>query len=119
MRPLRPCGYEIFAFLTAIGLLLFPTVLLSQVSSPTYIFRSAGTGASSFNGDQGLATAVNLNNPSFVLLDATGNQYLSDTGNNCVRRIDPAGNITTIAGLATAGLDTCDTSSNINPPPAQ
>jgi hypothetical protein len=119
MRPLRPYGYEVFALLSAIGLLLFPTVLLSQVSFPTYVSRSAGTGASSFDGDQGLATAINLNSPSFVLSDATGSQYLSDTGNNCVRRIDPAGNITTVAGLATTGTDTCDTSSNVNPAPAE
>jgi hypothetical protein len=118
MRPLRPYGYEVFALLSAIGFLLFPTVLLSQVSSPTYISRSAGTGTSSFNGDQGLATAINLNSPSFVLSDVTGNQYLSDTDNNCVRRIDPAGNITTLAGLATTGTDTCDTSSNVSPAPA-
>lgn len=119
MRHLRHCGYEVFALLTAIALLLFPTVLLSQVSSPFFISRSAGTGASPFNGDQGLATTINLNTPSFVFFDTAGNQYLSDTENNCVRRVDPVGNITTIAGLATAGLDTCDTSSNINPAPTQ
>ena len=120
MRHLRHCGYEVFALLTAIALLLFPTVLLSQVASPPFISRSAGMGASVFNGDQGLASTINLNSPTFILFDAVGNQYLSDTGNNCVRRIDASGNMTTIAGLSTsAGSDTCDTSSNINPTPAQ
>ncbi len=115
----RTRGYEI-AILAAIALLLFPSLLFSQVTAAPAITRSAGGGPSVFNGDQGLATSINLNTPTFVLFDATGNQYLSDTGNNCVRRIDPSGNITTIAGLVTAGgQDTCDTSSNLAPSPWQ
>ncbi|WP_035352174.1 Ig-like domain repeat protein [Edaphobacter aggregans] len=115
----RTRGYEV-ATLAAIALLLFPSLLFSQVAAAPAITRWAGGGPSVFNGDQGLAASINLNAPTVVLLDATGNQYLSDTGNNCVRRIDPSGNITTIAGLDTSDSpDTCDIASNLAPSPSQ
>src|SRR3954451_4638719 len=101
MRFPRLCGYEVTTLLAAIVLLLFPTVLLSQVTSPSVITHSAGTGSPVFSGDNGYATALSLNSPSFVAFDGSGNQYLSDTCNNCVRRIDTAGTMTTIVGRAT------------------
>jgi hypothetical protein len=112
-------GYEV-AILAAITLLLFPSLLLSQVTAVPAITRSAGGGPTVFNGDRGLATSTNLDEPTFVLFDALGNQYLSDTGNNCVRQIDTSGNITTVAGLVTpSGRDTCNISSNPAPSPSQ
>ncbi len=82
--------------------------------------RYAGTGAAGFNGDSGLASSLNLNSPSYIVFDAAGNQYLSDTLNNCVRKIDTAGNISTIAGLAVSGQpDTCNTASNPTPAAAE
>jgi len=120
MRHRRPCGYEVVALLAAAFLMLFPSVLLSQVSTVPTISRMAGTGSSLFNGDQGLSSTISLNAPTFVIFDKAGNQYVSDSGNNCVRRIDLTGNITTVAGLTTTNAsDTCDTSSNLNPTPAQ
>src|SRR5947209_3848251 len=115
MRHRRPVGYEII-LLAAAALLFFPSVLLSQ----TTIQRAAGTGTSVFNGDRGSANSINLNAPTFILLGPNGIQYLADSANNCVRRIDASGVITTLAGLVTAdGNDTCDTSSNLKPTPAQ
>jgi hypothetical protein len=61
-----------------------------------------------------------MNTPSFIVLDTLGNQFISDTGNNCVRRVNASGNITTVAGLLVSGRgDTCNTSSNATPTPAQ
>jgi hypothetical protein len=120
MRYPRLCGYEVVALLAATVLLLFPSVLLSQITSPAVITHSAGTGFPLFNGDQGFATALGLSAPTFVTFDAAGNQYLSDTGNNCIRRIDAAGSMTTIVGLATSlGSDTCDTTANPIPGASQ
>ena len=80
--------------------------------------RSAGSSASGFNGDFGPATTVNLSNPSYMVFDSNGNQFVSDTLNNCVRKIDTAGNITTVAGLAVSGQsDTCNTALDATPPP--
>ena len=82
--------------------------------------RSAGSSAAGFNGDFGAATTVNLSNPSYIVFDSNGNQFVSDTLNNCVRKIDTAGNITTVAGLAVSGQsDTCNSSSTPRRLPAQ
>ena len=63
----------------------------------------AGNGNIGSTGDNGPATAASLNNPSSITLDAAGNLYISDTGNNVVRRLDAnTGIITTVAG--TMGL---------------
>ena len=44
------------------------------------------------------ATKAALNLPLGEATDAAGNLYISDTGNNRIEKVDPAGHITTIAG---------------------
>lgn len=56
---------------------------------------SAGAG---FSGDGGPATSAQLNRPTDVKVDRAGNIYISDMSNHRVRRIDPQGIITTLAG---------------------
>ncbi len=59
----------------------------------------AGSGKAGFRGDKGPAVKAQLNEPRDVALDAAGNVYIADYGNNRVRRIDAAsGVITTVAG---------------------
>src|ERR1700733_3733590 len=90
---------------------------LTLVQSGT---RYAGTITPGFNGDFGPATTVSLNTPSYIVFDSNGNQYLSDTLNNCVRKIDTSGSMSTLVGLAVSGKgDTCSTSSNSTPTPSQ
>ncbi len=84
--------------------------------------RYAGnsTGSSGFSSDTGSASSATLNSPSYAVLDASGNLFVSDTQNNCVRKIDPAGNLTTVAGLrVNGGPDTCNASLNATPTPVQ
>lgn len=50
-----------------------------------------------FSGDGGAATSANLQNLG-VAVDGGGNLYIADYGNQRVRRVDPTGTITTIAG---------------------
>lgn len=58
----------------------------------------AGDGTQGYTGDKGLATAAELNFPGGVVVDKAGNLYISDTGNEVIRKVDTAGIITTYAG---------------------
>jgi hypothetical protein len=60
-----------------------------------------GTGAPGFAGDGGLAIGAKLNAPYGVALDAAGNLYIADSGNNRVRAVNTSGNINTFAGNGT------------------
>lgn len=65
----------------------------------------AGKGTAGFSGDQGIATSASLKEPTGVAVDAKENIYLTDTGNNRIRRVGSAdGIITTVAGTGKAGL---------------
>ena len=50
-----------------------------------------------YNGD-GAGTFARVSHPSELALDATGNLYIADTGNNLVRKLDASGNLSTVAG---------------------
>jgi sugar lactone lactonase YvrE len=68
------------------------------------ILTLAGTGSASYSGDGGASTLAAVNGPKGVVADGAGNVYVSDTGNNRVRKIDVAtGYISTFAGTGTAG----------------
>ena len=56
----------------------------------------AGTGTPGYSGDGGPAKQARLNWPRAVAVDASGNVYVADTGNNQIRRIDAQGTITTV-----------------------
>ncbi len=63
------------------------------------IATTAGDGTSNYFGDGGPAQAAGLGSPSDNVIDAQGNIYIADSGNQVVRRIDATtGIITTVAG---------------------
>ncbi|MCP4702198.1 MAG: hypothetical protein GY862_35865 [Gammaproteobacteria bacterium] len=63
----------------------------------------AGTENMGFSGDGGPATGAQLKNPEGIAVDDAGVLYISDTGNNCIRKVSADGIITTIAGTSVAG----------------
>ena len=73
-------------------------------ASTGFISTVAGT-TQGFGGDGGsaTATAAKLNGPRGVAVDSAGNLYIADTGNNRIRKVDTAGNITTVVGTGTVG----------------
>jgi sugar lactone lactonase YvrE len=73
--------------------------------SPTGVITTlAGTGVAGFSGDTGQASAAQLDSPNGVAVDAAGNVYIADTFNSRVRKVDPSGVITTLAGTGVAGF---------------
>lgn len=58
-----------------------------------------------YSGDNGSPTSAQLNGPKGVIMDASGDVFIADTGNNVIREIDVAsGKIQTVAGNHTAGF---------------
>jgi sugar lactone lactonase YvrE len=56
-------------------------------------------------GDGGPATGAHLNGPRGITVDGAGNLYVAEEGGARIRRIDPSGVITTIAGNGQANPD--------------
>jgi hypothetical protein len=83
------------------------------------ISTAAGTGTAGFSGDDGPATAAQIGTPTAVAATADGGYLIADQGNSRVRRVSPAGVITTVAGNGTPGFggdDGLATSAQLNAP---
>jgi len=77
---------------------------IRKVSPSGIISTVAGNGMAGFSGDGGSATSASLNLPQGVAVDAAGNVYIADWGNNRIRKVNPSGVISTAAGNGTPGF---------------
>jgi sugar lactone lactonase YvrE len=77
---------------------------IREVSPSGVISTFAGTGTPGFSGDGGPATSASLDFPYGVAVDAAGDLFIADFGNNRVREVSPGGVISTFAGTGTAGF---------------
>lgn len=77
---------------------------IRRVAAGGTISTVAGNGSRGFAGDGGPASAAVLDNPTAVAVDFNNNVYFSDQSNQRVRRITPAGLISTVAGNGSAGF---------------
>lgn len=93
---LRVAGIVVIALSAATGSL--------AVTGNGTMYTVAGTGAAGFSGDGGSATLASLNAPAGVAVDGSGNLYVADSGNHRIRKVTPAGVITTIAGTGSGGF---------------
>jgi len=76
-----------------------------KVAANGTITTVAGNGGAGYLGDGGAATAAELNYPFSVTLDAAGNLYIADYGNNRIRKVTvSSGVITTVVGNGTQGF---------------
>lgn len=62
-----------------------------RVDANGVITTVAGTGLPGFSGDGGPATSARLSSPRDVKVDAQGNIYIADAGNNRIRKISAGG----------------------------
>jgi uncharacterized protein (TIGR03437 family) len=76
--------------------------LIRKVSKGV-ITTVAGTGEAGFSGDDGPATRAQIYGQRGIAVDAAGNLYIADTGNNRIRKVT-GGVITTVAGNGAPGF---------------
>jgi hypothetical protein len=79
----------------------------------------AGTGTTGDTGDSGPATSAELEAPTGMWVDPSGNLFIAEEGNSVIRQVNAAGVITTVAGngtLGTAGNGGPATSAELDEP---
>ncbi|AOS64813.1 NHL domain-containing protein [Actinoalloteichus hymeniacidonis] len=64
----------------------------------------AGIGEPGFGGDGGPADQARLTTPTGIAIDPDGNLYIADSANHRIRKVDPSGHISTIAGTGEPGF---------------
>ena len=79
--------------------------VIRKVDAEGIITTFAGTGEEGFAGDGGPAIHAKFCAPMGLALDTNGNLYVADAGNRRIRRIDPAGIVTTVAGTGETSMD--------------
>jgi sugar lactone lactonase YvrE len=67
---------------------------VTQSGSVTTIAGTAGAVGSA----DGMGAAARFNGPRGIAVDGSGNLYVADAGNSAIRKITPAGAVTTLAG---------------------
>ena len=76
---------------------------IRKINTSGTISTIAGNGSVGYSGDGSAATAAQLNTPYGVAVDALGNIFIADFGNNRIRIVNTTGTISTYAGNGTAG----------------
>ncbi|MDZ4675371.1 MAG: hypothetical protein SGI84_13015, partial [Gemmatimonadota bacterium] len=82
----------------------FTDFRIRKVSPNGIISTIAGTGINGNTGDNGLATLAKVSQVTDIAVGPDASIYFADQSNNRIRRIDPAGYITTFAGGGSTGL---------------
>ncbi len=77
--------------------------LSGSLSAQTIKTVAGGNYTAGYSGDGGSATSAHLCGPRRAVTDAAGNMYIADFCNNRIRKVTPAGIISTVAGTGAAG----------------
>ena len=90
----------------------FGNQTIRKIASTGAVTTYAGVSGNAGNNNDvipaaGTTAAINprFSNPAGVAVDAAGNLYVADYGNNRIRKITPAGVITTLAGSTAGNAD--------------
>lgn len=76
---------------------------IRKVTPSGAVTTIAGNGIAGFV--NGTGTSTRFNNPRGVTIDASGNIYVADSSNHCIRKITSTGVVTTFSGTGTLGSD--------------
>ncbi|MDP7502156.1 MAG: NHL repeat-containing protein, partial [SAR324 cluster bacterium] len=72
--------------------------MIRKIDKSGNVTTFAGSGTAGSNDGQGESASFNL--PTGVSVDILGNVYIADYGNHLIRKIDPNGNVKTLAGIS-------------------
>lgn len=75
--------------------------LIRKITPSGQVTTFAGSGNA--GNANGVGKQASFNSPFGIALDGTGNVYVADAGNNLIRKITPAGVVSTFAGSGTKG----------------
>lgn len=93
-------------------------ILAAVPAAQAQLFLTTFAGQPEVEGsDNGTGSAATFRNPSGIARDSAGNLYVADTGNHRIRKLTPAGVVTTFAGSGAAGhVDGTGTAAQFNYP---
>jgi YVTN family beta-propeller protein len=88
---------------------------IRKITADGVVTTLAGSGAAGSN--NGTGTGASFNGPDGVCVDGSGNVYVADANNSLIRKITPAGVVTTLAGNGSGGfLNGTGTGASFNHP---
>jgi len=79
------------------------TNTIRKITNDGKIVKVAGRGYQGYSGDGGPATKAMLKSPLAIAFDSKNNMYITDMGNNRIRKVDTKGIISTFAGSGNFG----------------
>jgi sugar lactone lactonase YvrE len=124
-RPRRPTALIVASLLLAAGLgsylawRYWPAGPRPSPAPPWPVTVTTLAGGGSPGASDGFASAAAFSDPFGIAVDAGGNVFVADAGdNNLIRRIAPSGEVTTLAGGEEGWLDGPGTAARFNTPSA-
>jgi hypothetical protein len=91
--------------------------LIRKITPSGVVSTLAGGGGGACALQDGAGSAARFCAPEALAVDVAGNVYVADTANNAVRKVTPAGVVTTLAGNGSAGfVDATGSAARFNAP---